>query len=329
MPVRRLPRLARADPSVASCSRPYARAEQAGFTAAMCSDHFSPWSERQGHSAFAWSWLGAALQATSLPFGVVNAPGQRYHPAIIAQAIATLGAMFPGRFWVALGHRRGVQRAHHRRAAGRARRSATPGCASAWTSSGPCSPARRSATTAWSPSTGPGSGPCPTSQPPLIGAAVSVETAGWVGELGRRAGHRSTSRADKLRQMIDAYRSTRVAADRWSAGPPLVRADAAEARAIAHDQWRTNVFAPPVCWDLDHAEAFDAASERRPARGRRRGRLRLRRPGRHAEHLHELADLGSTRSTCTTSARTRTAFIDASASDVLPQLDVTAKAERR
>ena len=90
-------------------------AEEVGFTAAMCSDHFSPWSERQGHSAFAWSWLGAALQATALPFGVVNAPGQRYHPAIIAQAAATLAAMYPGRFWVALGHRRGVQRAHHRR----------------------------------------------------------------------------------------------------------------------------------------------------------------------------------------------------------------------
>ncbi len=78
-------------------------AEQVGFTAAMCSDHFSPWSERQGHSAFAWSWLGAALQGTGLPFGVVNAPGQRYHPAIIAQAAATLTAMYPGRFWVALG----------------------------------------------------------------------------------------------------------------------------------------------------------------------------------------------------------------------------------
>nr|BFE82789.1 hypothetical protein GCM10020093_053900 [Planobispora longispora] len=79
------------------------RAEQAGFAAAMSSDHFSPWSARQGHSGFAWSWLGAALQATGLRFGVVNAPGQRYHPAIVAQAIGTLAAMFPGRFWAALG----------------------------------------------------------------------------------------------------------------------------------------------------------------------------------------------------------------------------------
>src|ERR671917_677279 len=79
------------------------RAERAGFDAAMSSDHFSPWSERQGESGFAWSWLGAALQATRLPFGVVTAPGQRYHPAIVAQAIATLGDMFPGRLTVALG----------------------------------------------------------------------------------------------------------------------------------------------------------------------------------------------------------------------------------
>ena len=67
------------------------------------SDHLTPWSERQGESGFAWSWLGAAMQATTVPFGVVNAPGQRYHPVIIAQAIATLGEMFPGRLTVALG----------------------------------------------------------------------------------------------------------------------------------------------------------------------------------------------------------------------------------
>ena len=78
-------------------------AEAAGFDAAMCSDHFSPWSKRQGESGFAWSWLGAALEATSLSLGCVNAPGQRYHPAIIAQASATLAEMYPGRFWVALG----------------------------------------------------------------------------------------------------------------------------------------------------------------------------------------------------------------------------------
>ncbi len=83
--------------------RSIAHAEEAGFTGGMSSDHFAPWSARQGESGFAWSFLGAALAPTSLPFGVVNAPGQRYHPAIIAQAAATLCEMFPERLWIALG----------------------------------------------------------------------------------------------------------------------------------------------------------------------------------------------------------------------------------
>ena len=99
----------------------------------MSSDHFSPWSERQGESGFAWSFLGAALQATDLPFGIVNAPGQRYHPAIVAQAAATLCELFPGRLWVAL------EPARHRTSTspatgGRPRPSGTRACASAWTS---------------------------------------------------------------------------------------------------------------------------------------------------------------------------------------------------
>ena len=91
---RGLARLARAD-RAGRLLDAVRHAEAAGFDAAMCSDHFSPWSERQGESGFAWSWLGAAMASTALPFGVVNAPGQRYHPAIIAQAAATLAEMFP------------------------------------------------------------------------------------------------------------------------------------------------------------------------------------------------------------------------------------------
>ena len=78
-------------------------AEQAGFDAIHSSDHFHPWSVRQGQSGFSFSWLGAAMQATQLPFSVVCAPGQRYHPAIVAQAAATLAEMFPGRFNIELG----------------------------------------------------------------------------------------------------------------------------------------------------------------------------------------------------------------------------------
>jgi len=78
-------------------------AEQAGFDAIHSSDHFHPWSVRQGQSGFSFSWLGAAMQATRLPFSVVCSPGQRYHPAIVAQAVATLGEMFPDRISVELG----------------------------------------------------------------------------------------------------------------------------------------------------------------------------------------------------------------------------------
>ena len=78
-------------------------AERAGFDCAHSSDHFHPWHAGQGQSGFAWAWLGAAMQATTMPFSVVSAPGYRYHPAILAQAIATLAQMFPGRFCVALG----------------------------------------------------------------------------------------------------------------------------------------------------------------------------------------------------------------------------------
>jgi len=80
-------------------------AEDAGFTAGfMVSEHFHPWTPQQGQSAFAWSFMGALGMRTSLPFGTaVTCPGFRYHPAVIAHAAATLGAMFPGRFWLGLG----------------------------------------------------------------------------------------------------------------------------------------------------------------------------------------------------------------------------------
>jgi G6PDH family F420-dependent oxidoreductase len=82
-----------------------AAAEDAGFEAGfMVSEHFHPWTPQQGQSAFAWAFMGALGGRTSLPFGTaVTCPGFRYHPAVIAHAAATLGAMYPGRFWLGLG----------------------------------------------------------------------------------------------------------------------------------------------------------------------------------------------------------------------------------
>lgn len=78
-------------------------AENAGFGGIHSSDHFHPWSARQGQAGFSFAWVAAAMQATKLPFSMVCAPGQRYHPAIVAQAMATLCEMFPGRINFELG----------------------------------------------------------------------------------------------------------------------------------------------------------------------------------------------------------------------------------
>ena len=74
-------------------------AEKSGFDYVLSSDHISPWREKEIlNSAFSWSWLGAAMQSTSLGFGAVSVPGYRYHPVILAHAVATLCCMYPGRF---------------------------------------------------------------------------------------------------------------------------------------------------------------------------------------------------------------------------------------
>ena len=81
------------------------RAEEAGFGFALVSDHFHPWIDRQGHSPFVWAVLGGVAQATSrLRVGTgVTCPLIRIHPAIIAQAAATVAAAMPGRFFLGAG----------------------------------------------------------------------------------------------------------------------------------------------------------------------------------------------------------------------------------
>lgn len=81
------------------------RAEEAGFSFALVSDHYHPWMEQQGHSPFVWSVLGAIAQATdTLQIGTgVVCPTVRIHPAIVAQAAATTAAMMPGRFFLGVG----------------------------------------------------------------------------------------------------------------------------------------------------------------------------------------------------------------------------------
>jgi len=293
-------------------------AERAGFDAAMCSDHFSPWSERQGQSGFAWSWLGAALQATNLPFGVVNAPGQRYHPAIIAQAIGTLGAMYPGRFWAALGTgeasnehitgevwpRKDVRTARLRECVDVIRALlageevshdglVTVDRAKLWTR--------------------------PEEPPALVGAAVSIATARWCAEW---ADGLITVNApvEHLRRMIDAYR------DAGGRGPLHLQVHVSwapeqeQAEAIAYEQWRSNVFAPPVCWDLETPEHFDVASADVPM-SKVADTVNVSADlGRHIGWLEEYVALGFDQIALHHVGQEQRAFIDTFGAEVLPKL---------
>src|SRR4051812_15580973 len=80
-------------------------AEDAGFDFAVCSDHYFPWLDSQGHAPHAWTVLGAAAQATSrIPLmSYVTCPTFRYHPAVVAQKAATLQLLSEGRFRLGLG----------------------------------------------------------------------------------------------------------------------------------------------------------------------------------------------------------------------------------
>jgi probable non-F420 flavinoid oxidoreductase len=265
-------------------------AEAAGFTDAMCSDHLAPWGEAQGHSGFAWAWLGAALQATDLPFGVVNAPGQRYHPAIIAQAAATLAEMYPGRFWLAVGsgealnehvtgdrwpskadrNQRLVECAEVMRALWRGEEVTHDGLVTV------------DRARVWS---------LPEEPPLLVGAAVSPTTARWLG--GWADGLVTINQPmEALRAVVDAFREGGGEGKPVRLQVHLAYADDEEAAAaIAHQQWRTNVFDPPIPWDLELVEHFDAVARTvRPADVARSVQVSSD-PARHAAWLAEAAEL--------------------------------------
>ena len=294
-------------------------AEAAGFRAAMSSDHFSPWSERQGESGFAWSFLGAALQATELPFGVVNAPGQRYHPAIVAQAAATLCELFPGRLWVALGtgeasneHITGdrwppkdVRNARLRecvevmRALFAGEEVSHDGLV------------RVDRARLWT---------LPEEPPPLVGAAVSPETARWCGGWADGLVTINQPR-EVLERVVAAFREGGGEGKPVNLQVHLSWAPSEEeALAIAHDQWRTNVFPPPLCWDLETVEQFDEAAAHVRPEDVRGAVLVSSDLSRHAEWLAELAGLGFDQIQLHHVGQDLTPFIEAFGEHVLQEL---------
>jgi probable non-F420 flavinoid oxidoreductase len=294
-------------------------AEAAGFSRAMCSDHFSPWSRRQGESGFAWSWLGAALQATRLPFGVVTAPGQRYHPAVTAQAAATLAELFPGRFWMALGtgefSNEHITGARWPNKAERNARLAECVAVIRALFAGEVVDhdglVRVDRARLWTLAESP---------PALLGAAVSSETAGWVG--GWADGLITVAQPhDTLRRVLAAFRE-----GGGERKPTALQVHVSwaphdeEALRIAHDQWRTNVFSPPLCWDLATVEEFDEAARHVRPEDMHGAVLVSADLARHAAWLHELADLGFDTIYVHHVGRDQLEFIEAFGARVLAEL---------
>jgi coenzyme F420-dependent glucose-6-phosphate dehydrogenase len=293
-------------------------AEEAGFNAGFCSDHIAPWSETQGESGFAWSWLGAAMQATSLPFGAFTTPGYRYHPAIIAQAIATLNVMFPGRYFSALGagealneHITGgrwpLKDERYERLSECVEIIRALLAGETVTHSGRVTVHEAKI---WS---------IPEEMPTIIGGALSEESARRIGSWAD--GMITVNAApEKLRALIAAFRE--VAGDQ---APVYIQshlsfADTEEqARANAYDQWRANVLAGDLGADVWSVRHFDAAAayvrpEDMDASVRISSDL-----GRHREWIHEDLELGVQGIFLHNVGHNQDQFIEAFGKDVLPE----------
>lgn len=295
------------------------QAEQAGFAAAMCSDHFHPWSERQGQSGFAWSWLGAAMQATQLSYGIVNAPCGRYHPAVIAQAVATLDEMYPGRFWLAAG-------------SGEALNEHITGAD--WPDKGTRNARLAESVDAmralWRGETVTHHGhievdaarlyTLPLHMPQVLLAALSPATARW--GAGWADGLITVSMPrEALRAIVDAFR------EEGGEGKPMylqVKLSYAESDEAAlqgaHAQWNTNVLGAHLSESLTMPEQFEAAAVAvRPDDLREQVRISSD-LSRHVDWLKADLEMGFTRLYLHNLNRRQAEFIDAFGENVLPRL---------
>jgi probable non-F420 flavinoid oxidoreductase len=294
-------------------------AEMAGFDCAMSSDHFRPWASAQGHSGLAWSWLGAALQATSLPYGVISAPGYRYHPAIIAQGAATLAEMFPGRFWLALGS---GQRLNEDIAGlpwpEKAERNARLGeCANiikALLAGETVSHSGRVTVVdarLYS---------LPKERPPLLGAAVTEATAELVGKWADGL-LTVNAKPEQVRKVVEAFHRG------GGKGKPLLMQvglnwarSEQQAMEGAFQQWKYNVLGGEVNWELRSPSDFEAAARFVRVEDLRESVLISADPARHAAWLQEFIELGFEELLLHQVGVNQREFIDAFGRDVLPQL---------
>ena len=297
-----------------------ARAEQAGFGCASASDHFHPWSANQGQSGFVWSWLGAAMERTQLPFRTVSAPGYRYHPAVLAQAGATLSTMYPDRLWMALGTGQRLNEAITGMAwpQKQERQALLVECVEVmralWAGETVTHLGRikvQDATLFTRPE-----------RPPLaIGAATTAETARWLGTWADGMITLAGGPVDQLRSIIDAFREGGggdkpvLAQAKLAWGP-----DEAVLREDAFNQWGTNLIAGQVVWEIPQPSQFEElAALLSPADLDRTVRVSTD-LHQHAEWLNQYAEAGLDELILHNVASNQAAFLEAFGAHVLPQL---------
>jgi probable non-F420 flavinoid oxidoreductase len=295
-------------------------AEQAGFECATASDHFHPWSERQGQSGFVWSWLGAAMERTRLPFCTVSAPGYRYHPAILAQAGATLSAMYPDRLWMALG-------------TGQRLNEAITGVA--WPQKQErqallkeCVEVMRAL---WAGETVTHLGriivqearlyTLPERPPLAIGAATTEGTARWLGAWADGLITLAGGPPEQTRRVIEAFREGGgegkpvIAQAKLAWGP-----DQAELRADAFHQWGTNLISGQAVWEIPTPKQFEEVTALLGPEDLDQTVRVSTDLHQHAAWLREYSGAGVDELILHNVASNQAAFIEAFGGHVLPQL---------
>ena len=299
-------------------------AERAGFDGVFSSDHLQPWSHAQGHSGFAWSWLGAALQATQkLAFNLITVPGGwRYQPIVLAQAMATLSQMYEGRLpWVALGSGEAIneravggewpdKQVRNVRLQEGARIIARLLAGDTVTHRGHVNALNAKI---WS---------LPQQCPRLVGAAISEHTAEWLGSWAGgllTAGHDPKS----LGGVIEAFRRGGGAHKpihlkiglSWAADP-----DAALLQA--HEQWRFNAAGGDVNWELAQPEDFEQAAQFVRPDDMHKNLFISHDLGAHVDRMQALIELGFDTIVLHNVGLNQSEFIDAFGEKVLPRLRV-------
>ena len=295
------------------------KAEEAGFEFGNSSDHFHPWNHEQGQSGFAWSWLGAALASTKLDFSVVNCPYHRYHPAIIAQAVATLDEMFPGRFWINIG-------------SGQAMNEAITG--RKWPAKQERNARLKEAVeiirALWKGETVTHNGLIkveeatlytrPKTVVPIFGAAITPETAKWL--AGWADGLITVSKPpEELQKVVDAWRNN-GGENKPMALKVQLSYDRTMKEALqgAHEQWKTNIFGSELLAVLRTPKQFEQAAKFVNPEELHQHVNISHEPEKHIEWIRKYAEMGFEKIVLHNVNTKQEQFIEVFAEKVLPIL---------